>query len=186
MKWCSRRFLHYYPRHQATLKKNHSWIILNFHGSIHPLDSVQNKAISSPSLNLQDTLRVSLNRRRQITVFRKMQCSLLPHPLDSLKIHQLITAYNSTRQSSICCHQVDVILISWTSQHQRSFTASYMLGFGTLFTCLSVLWMLSSNQFFISNVHHYLINQFTSGILYFFRSPVQDYFQWKSGKNSSH
>ena len=27
-----------------------------------------------------------------------------------------------------------------------------------------------------------VLNQFTSGILYFFQSPVRDYFQWKFGK----
>ena len=32
-----------------------------------------------------------------------------------------------------------------------------------------------------TNTRHF--NQFTSGILYFFRSPVRDYFQWKFGKN---
>ena len=29
----------------------------------------------------------------------------------------------------------------------------------------------------------FYINQFTSGILYFFRSPVRDYFQWKFEEN---
>ena len=67
------------------------------------LDSLQNKAISSLPLNLHDALGIqSLRHRRQVaglTVFRKMQCSLLPHPLDSLKLPQL-KAYRSTRQSS--------------------------------------------------------------------------------------
>ena len=68
------------------------------------LDSLQNKAISSLPLNLHDALgSQSLRHRRQVaglTVFRKTQCSLLPHPLDSLKLPQL-KAYRSTRQSSV-------------------------------------------------------------------------------------
>ena len=59
-----------------------------------------------------------------VSVFRKMQCSLLPHPLDSLKLPQL-EAYRSTRQSSASHQHTVVIPKSRTSQHQRSFSASY-------------------------------------------------------------
>ena len=99
----------------------------------------------------------SLRHRRQvagITVFRKMQCSLLPHPLDSLKLPQL-KAYRSTRQSSASHQHTVVIPKSRTSQQQRSFLASYARLWNSL--PASVV-DVPSGQSFKSNVHHHLIN----------------------------
>ena len=115
------------------------------------LHSLQNKAISSLPLNLHYALGIqSLRHRRQVTgltVFRKMQCSLLAYPLDSLKLPQL-KAYRSTRQSSASHQHRVVIPKSRTSHHQRSFF-SFLCQALELFTSLcsgcsiwSVLWLI--------------------------------------------
>ena len=76
------------------------------------------------------------------------------NPLDSLKLRQL-KAYHSTRQSSASHQHTVAIPKSRTSQHQRSFLASYARLWNSL--PASVV-DVPSGQSFKSNVHHHLIN----------------------------
>ena len=72
-----------------------------------------------------------------LTVFRKMQCSLLPHPLDSLKLPQL-KAYRSTRQSSASHQHTCTCTVVIPKSHTLYLTASEVL---FSFLCQPLLWM---------------------------------------------
>ncbi len=121
-------------------------------------DRLQNKALVSIPPNLYAELGIQpLSHRRRVaglTVFKKIQCSLLPHPLDSLKL-PLQTARRSTRQSCTQCPNTVIIPKSRTSQHQRSFIPSCARLWNSLPASVVVA---QSAQSFKSRIHNMLMN----------------------------
>ncbi len=122
------------------------------------LDRLQNKALVSIPPNLYAELGIQpLSHRRRVaglTVFKTIQCSLLPHPLDSLKL-PLQIARRSTRQS--CTQHPNTVIIpkSRTSQHQRSFISSCARLWNSLPASVVVA---QSAQSFKSRIHNMLMN----------------------------
>ena len=147
------------PETDRCNKKKHFLLHCLKSSNLRILDSLQNKAISSLQLNLHDPLGIqSLRHRRQvagITVKYSVLCCLIHWVvLNYLSLKHIPWILPGSHLSA--SHQHTVVIQKYrTSQHQRSFLASYARLWNSL--PASVV-DVPSGQSFKSNVHHHLIN----------------------------